>query len=88
VRGEFQARKSCSLKPRLFTSQGELSFCGAIEMAGIITFSTSIIKGGVEKFALKQPIFLPSPIDPVYSSKVSLPCPSLVNPRSMSVAYL
>lgn len=26
--------------------------------AGIITFSTSIIKGGVEKFALKQPIFL------------------------------
>ncbi len=27
-------------------------------MAGIITFSTSIIKGGVEKFALKQPIFL------------------------------
>ena len=26
--------------------------------AGIITFKTSIIKGGVEKFALKQPIFL------------------------------
>ena len=26
--------------------------------AGIITFSTSIIKRGVEKFALKQPIFL------------------------------
>ncbi|KAI0791161.1 Acetamidase Formamidase [Abortiporus biennis] len=49
---------------------GELSFCGAIEMAGIITFSTSIIKGGVEKFALKQPIFLPSPIDPLYSSKL------------------
>lgn len=62
-------------------------------MAGIITFKTSIIKGGVEKFALKQPIFLvgfllfyllpdfplqPSPIDPMYSSKVSrrffLPC--------------
>ncbi|KAI0290262.1 Acetamidase Formamidase [Multifurca ochricompacta] len=49
---------------------GELSFCGAIEMAGIITFKTSIIKNGVEKFALKQPIFLPSPIDPVYSSKL------------------
>jgi len=28
--------------------------------AGIITLSTSIIKGGVEKFALKQPIFLVS----------------------------
>ncbi|KAF8872567.1 Acetamidase/Formamidase [Infundibulicybe gibba] len=49
---------------------GEISFCGAIEMAGIITFNTSIIKGGIEKFALKQPIFLPSPIDPVYSSKI------------------
>ncbi|KIM85100.1 hypothetical protein PILCRDRAFT_817953 [Piloderma croceum F 1598] len=51
-------------------SVGDLSFCGAIEMAGIITFSTSIIKGGVEKFALKQPIFLPSPIDPLYSAKL------------------
>lgn len=56
-----------------------MSFCGAIEMvsicicvlicvadcaqAGIITFSTSIIKGGVEKFALKQPIFLVSTLD-------------------------
>ncbi|KAK7678544.1 hypothetical protein QCA50_018416 [Cerrena zonata] len=49
---------------------GELSFCGAIEMAGIITFKTSIIKGGIEKFALKQPIFLPSPIDPLYSAKL------------------
>ncbi|KAI6099797.1 Acetamidase/Formamidase [Pisolithus thermaeus] len=44
----------------LHFSQGDMSFCGAIEMAGIITFSTSIIKGGVEKFALKQPIFLVS----------------------------
>ncbi|KAH6901203.1 Acetamidase/Formamidase [Coprinopsis sp. MPI-PUGE-AT-0042] len=49
---------------------GEMSFCGAIEMAGIITLKTSIIKGGVEKFALRQPIFLPSPVDPVYSQKL------------------
>jgi len=41
---------------------GELSFCGAIEMAGIVTFKTSIIKGGVEKFALKQPIFCRLPL--------------------------
>ncbi|EJD06687.1 Acetamidase/Formamidase [Fomitiporia mediterranea MF3/22] len=54
----------------LHFSQGDMSFCGAIEMAGIITLKTSIIKGGVEKFALKQPIFLPSPIDPLYSSKL------------------
>ncbi|TFK73322.1 Acetamidase/Formamidase [Pluteus cervinus] len=49
---------------------GEMSFCGAIEMAGIITFKCNIIKGGVEKFALRQPIFVPSPVDPVYSSKI------------------
>ncbi|KAI0777014.1 Acetamidase Formamidase [Irpex lacteus] len=49
---------------------GEISFCGAIEMAGIITLRTSIIKGGVEKFALKNPIFLPSPVDPMYSAKL------------------
>ncbi|EIW57927.1 Acetamidase/Formamidase [Trametes versicolor FP-101664 SS1] len=49
---------------------GEISFCGAIEMAGIITFSCSIIKGGVEKFSMKQPMFLPSPVDPLYSAKL------------------
>ncbi|OBZ72564.1 Formamidase [Grifola frondosa] len=54
----------------LHFSQGDISFCGAIEMAGIITFSTSVIKGGIEKFALKQPIFLPSPVDPLYSAKL------------------
>ncbi|EJD49831.1 Acetamidase/Formamidase [Auricularia subglabra TFB-10046 SS5] len=56
----------------LHFSQGdvELSFCGAIEMAGIVTFNTSVIKGGIEKFAMKQPIFLPSPIDPLYSAKL------------------
>ncbi|KAI0667921.1 Acetamidase/Formamidase [Trametes maxima] len=49
---------------------GEISFCGAIEMAGIITFSCSIIKNGVEKFGMKQPMFLPSPVDPLYSAKL------------------
>ncbi|CDO75125.1 hypothetical protein BN946_scf185010.g50 [Trametes cinnabarina] len=38
--------------------------------AGIITFSCSIIKNGVEKFAMKQPMFLPSPVDPLYSAKL------------------
>ncbi|KJA25045.1 hypothetical protein HYPSUDRAFT_1072206 [Hypholoma sublateritium FD-334 SS-4] len=54
----------------LHFSQGDMSFCGGIEMAGVITLSTSIIKGGIENFALKQPIFLPSPIDPLYSQKL------------------
>jgi len=49
---------------------GEMSFCGAIEMAGIITLKMAVMKGGVEKLGLKQPIFIPSPIDPVYSEKL------------------
>lgn len=46
----------------LHYSQGdlELSFCGAIEMAGIITMRCSVIKGGVSKLCLNQPIFLVS----------------------------
>lgn len=39
-------------------------------MAGIITLKCSVIKNGIEKFALKQPIFLPSPVDPLYASQV------------------
>ncbi|KAF5332885.1 hypothetical protein D9758_017203 [Tetrapyrgos nigripes] len=51
-------------------SVGDLHFSQGDGEAGIITFKTSIIKGGVEKFALKQPIFVPSPIDPLYSQKL------------------
>lgn len=47
-----------------------MSFCGAIEIAGITTLQVGIIKGGVEKFDMKMPIFIPSPIDPVYSNKL------------------
>ncbi|UZJ54463.1 hypothetical protein CBS101457_003783 [Exobasidium rhododendri] len=49
---------------------GELSFCGAIEMAGITTLKVDVIKGGMEKFAMTMPIFLPSPIDPIYAEKL------------------
>ncbi|KAL8293461.1 hypothetical protein RQP46_000162 [Phenoliferia psychrophenolica] len=49
---------------------GELSFCGAIEMAGIISFKCSVIKDGIKKFALRQPIFLPSPVDPMYAQQI------------------
>lgn len=30
----------------------------------------SVIKNGVAKLALKQPLFLPSPVDPQYSQKI------------------
>ncbi|KAL1410349.1 hypothetical protein Q8F55_004357 [Vanrija albida] len=49
---------------------GELSFCGAIEMAGIITLKCSVMKDGVKLLGLKQPIFLPSPIDPRYHEQL------------------
>ena len=46
---------------------GEISFCGAIEMAGFIDLHVDIIKGGVEKYSLVNPIFKPGPVEPRYS---------------------
>jgi formamidase len=45
---------------------GEISFCGAIEMAGIITLKTSLLKNGVKDLAMKSPIYLPGPVEPHY----------------------
>ncbi|GAA6062384.1 hypothetical protein JCM10212_003193 [Sporobolomyces blumeae] len=57
----------------LHFSQGdsEMSFCGAIEMSGIVTLRCTVLKGGVDKLALTQPIFLPSPVDPLYSQQLT-----------------
>lgn len=43
---------------------GEISFCGAIEMAGCVTFSVSVIKKGMEKLSMKSPMYSPSPVAP------------------------
>ena len=43
---------------------GEITFCGAIEMAGWIEIKVDIIKGGMAKYGVINPIFRPSPIDP------------------------
>ena len=45
---------------------GEITFCGAIEMAGWVRMRVSIIKGGMSKYGIKNPIFKPSPITPNY----------------------
>jgi formamidase len=45
---------------------GEITFCGAIEMAGWIHMKVGLIKGGMAKFGIKNPIFKPSPIKPTY----------------------
>jgi formamidase len=38
---------------------GEISFCGAIEMAGVITIKFTVMKNGVEHLAMKSPIYIP-----------------------------
>ena len=45
---------------------GEITFCGAIEMAGWVHMRVSLIKGGMAKYGIKNPIFKPSPITPNY----------------------
>ncbi|KAF8537414.1 Acetamidase/Formamidase [Trichophaea hybrida] len=45
---------------------GEISFCGAIEMAGIITVKCELIKNGMETLGMKSPIFIPGPVEPQF----------------------
>ncbi len=47
---------------------GEITFCGAIEMAGYLDLRVSIIKEGVAKYGIKNPLFQSSPLEPKYSS--------------------
>ena len=46
---------------------GEITFCGAIEMAGWVHMKVELIKGGMAKYGIKNPIFKPSPITPQYN---------------------
>ena len=46
---------------------GEITFCGAIEMHGWIDFHVDLIKGGMEKYKLTGPVFQPGPVEPRYS---------------------
>jgi hypothetical protein len=55
--------------PDCVEGDGEISFCGAIEIAGIITIKFDVIKGGQEKLGMvngKSPIFLPGPVQPQF----------------------
>jgi formamidase len=46
---------------------GEISFCGAIEMSGFLDLHVDVIKGGMAKYAMTNPIFKPGPVEPRYS---------------------
>src|SRR5690349_23408159 len=47
---------------------GEITFCGAIEMGGFIDFHVDLIKGGMEKYGgTTNPVFMPGRVEPRYS---------------------
>ncbi len=46
---------------------GEITFCGAIEMAGYLDLRVDLIKGGMEKYSVLHPVFMPGPTEPRYS---------------------
>lgn len=51
---------------------GEITFCGAIEIGGFIDFGVDLIKGGMETYGVTtNPIFLPGNVEPRYSEFIS-----------------
>lgn len=49
---------------------GEISFCGAIEMAGWIDIRVDLIKDGIKKYGITNPIFESGPMEPRYSEYI------------------
>lgn len=47
---------------------GEITFCGAIEIGGFIDFGCDVIKGGMAKYGITtNPVFMPGRVEPRYS---------------------
>ena len=47
----------------------QISFCGAIEMAGEITINFKVIKNGQAELGMvggKSPIYIPGPVEPQF----------------------
>ena len=46
---------------------GEITFCGAIEMGGFMDLHVDLIKGGMETYGVSEnAIFMPGNVDPRY----------------------
>ncbi|KAK4136159.1 hypothetical protein BT67DRAFT_448430 [Trichocladium antarcticum] len=45
---------------------GEISFCGAIEMAGVITLNLRVLRNGTATLGLRSPIYMPGPVEPQF----------------------
>ncbi|GGV82715.1 MULTISPECIES: formamidase [Streptomyces] len=51
---------------------GEITFCGAIEMGGFIDLHVDLIKGGMETYGITtNPVFMPGNVEPRYSEFLS-----------------
>ncbi|MBE1531844.1 formamidase [Actinomadura algeriensis] len=51
---------------------GEITFCGAIEMGGFVDLHIDLIKGGMEKYGVTtNPIFMPGNVEPRYEEYIS-----------------
>jgi formamidase len=51
---------------------GEITFCGAIEMGGFIDFGVDLIKDGMNKYGIhSNPVFMPGRVEPLYSEFLS-----------------
>jgi formamidase len=47
---------------------GEITFCGAIEMGGFMDLQIDLIKGGMETYGVTtNPVFMPGNVQPLYS---------------------
>ncbi len=47
---------------------GEITFCGAIEMGGYIDFGVDLIKGGMQTYGVTtNPVLIPGRVEPRYS---------------------
>lgn len=52
---------------RPIESDAEISFCGAIEIAGTITLKTSVMKNGMKELSSPSPIYIAGNVEPNYS---------------------
>ncbi|MGJ7538827.1 formamidase [Brevibacterium luteolum] len=51
---------------------GEITFCGGIEMGGFIDLRVDLIKGGMDTYGVKEnAVFMPGNVDPQYSEWLS-----------------
>jgi formamidase len=46
---------------------GEITFCGAIEMGGFLDLGVDLIKGGMQTYGVTNPVFFPGNVEPRYS---------------------